>query len=76
MHREITPLRDLVDAGVKVGLVTDNVPISLFWLIWESVARLARVTNERVAPEQAITRAGGRGIAGGRLDEGLRHSRG
>jgi predicted amidohydrolase YtcJ len=56
-HREITPLRDLVDAGVKVGLVTDNVPISLFWPIWESVARLARVTNERVAPEQAITGA-------------------
>jgi predicted amidohydrolase YtcJ len=56
-HREISPLRDLLDAGVKVGLVTDNVPISLFWPIWESVARLSRVTNERVAPEQAITRA-------------------
>ena len=56
-HREITPLRDLVDAGVHVGLVTDNVPISLFWPIWESVARLARVTNERVAPDQALTRA-------------------
>jgi predicted amidohydrolase YtcJ len=38
-------------------LVTDNVPISLFWPIWESVARLARVTNERVAPDQALTRA-------------------
>jgi predicted amidohydrolase YtcJ len=56
-HREITPLRDLLDAGVHVGLVTDNVPVSLFWPIWESVARLARVTNERVAPDQAITRA-------------------
>jgi predicted amidohydrolase YtcJ len=56
-HREITPLRDLLDAGVHVGLVTDNVPISLFWPIWESVARLARVTNERVAPDQALTRA-------------------
>ena len=55
--REITPLRDLLDAGVKVGLVTDNVPISLFWPIWESVARRALVTNERVAPDQAITRA-------------------
>jgi predicted amidohydrolase YtcJ len=55
-HREITPLRDLLDAGVNVGLVTDNVPISLFWPIWESVARVA-ITNERVAPEQAITRA-------------------
>jgi predicted amidohydrolase YtcJ len=56
-HREITPMRDLIDAGVQVGLVTDNVPISLFWPIWEAVARRARVTNERVAPEQAITRA-------------------
>jgi amidohydrolase family protein/TAT (twin-arginine translocation) pathway-exported protein len=33
-HREITPLCDLLDAGVTVGLVTDNVPISLFWPIW------------------------------------------
>ena len=38
-------------------MVGDNVPVSLFWPIWESVARLARVTNERVAPDQAITRA-------------------
>ena len=55
-QRENTPLRDLIDAGVKVGLITDNVPISLFWPIWESVARVSRVTNERIAPEQAITR--------------------
>jgi predicted amidohydrolase YtcJ len=45
-HREITPMRDLIDAGVNVGLVTDNVPVSLFWPIWEVVARLDRVTNE------------------------------
>jgi hypothetical protein len=56
-QRENTPLKDLIDAGVKVALITDNVPISLFWPIWESVARLSRVTNERIAPEQAITRA-------------------
>src|SRR5215467_215687 len=48
---------DLIDGGVNVGLVTDNVPISMFWPIWEVVARLDRVTNERVAPEQALTRA-------------------
>jgi len=52
-----TPLRDLLDAGVQVGLVTDNVPVSLFWPIWETVARLSRVTNTRIAPEQALTRA-------------------
>jgi len=56
-QRENTPLRDLIDAGVKVGLITDNVPISLFWPIWESVVRLSRVTNEPIAPEQAISRA-------------------
>jgi predicted amidohydrolase YtcJ len=49
-------LRELIDAGVHVGLITDNAPISLFWPIWESVARLTRVTNERIAPEQALTR--------------------
>ncbi len=54
-----TPLRDLLDAGVKVGLVTDNVPVSLFWPIWETVTRLSRVTNAPIAPAQALTRAGG-----------------
>ena len=53
---QIAPLRQLLDAGVKVALATDNVPVSMFWPIWESVARLS-VTNERVAPNQAITRA-------------------
>jgi predicted amidohydrolase YtcJ len=53
---ELTPLRRLLDAGVKVGLVTDNVPVSMFWPIWESIARLS-VTNEHIAPNQAITRA-------------------
>jgi predicted amidohydrolase YtcJ len=56
-QRENTPLRDLLDAGVKVGLVTDNVPVSMFWPVWQSVARRDRVTNERVSPEQALTRA-------------------
>ena len=41
---------------MEVGLVTDNVPVSMFWPIWESVARLSRIANTRIAPEQAITR--------------------
>ena len=53
---ENTPLRDLLDAGVTVGLVTDNVPVSMFWPVWQSIARLDR-TNEHVSPEQALTRA-------------------
>jgi predicted amidohydrolase YtcJ len=56
-HREITPLRDLLDAGVKVGLATDNVPVSMFWPMWQAVARMSNVTNQPVAPEQAISRA-------------------
>jgi predicted amidohydrolase YtcJ len=56
-HREITPLRDLLDAGVNVGLATDNVPVSLFAPVWQAVARINRYTNARIAPEQAITRA-------------------
>jgi predicted amidohydrolase YtcJ len=56
-QREITPLRDLLDAGVKVGLATDNVPVSMFWPIWQAVARISNATQDRIAPEQAISRA-------------------
>jgi len=55
-HREIVPLRDLLDAGVKVALATDNVPVSMFWPIWQCTSRMNRYTNERVVPEQALTR--------------------
>jgi predicted amidohydrolase YtcJ len=55
-HREIAPISDLLSAGVKVALATDNVPVSLFWPVWQSIARIDRYTNERVAPEQALTR--------------------
>jgi predicted amidohydrolase YtcJ len=53
---EISPLRALVDAGVHVSLATDNVPVSLFWPIWQSVSRESRYTGERIAPAQALTR--------------------
>jgi predicted amidohydrolase YtcJ len=56
-QRDNTPLRDLIDAGVRIGLVTDNVPVSMFWPIWQSIAREDRISHARVAPEQAITRA-------------------
>ncbi len=55
-HREITPVRDLLDAGVKVSLVTDNVPVSMFLPIWQVVSRM-NIRQELVAPEQAISRA-------------------
>jgi predicted amidohydrolase YtcJ len=54
---EIVPLRSLLDAGVKVALATDNVPISLFLPIWQTIARTDYRTKQRVAPEQALGRA-------------------
>jgi predicted amidohydrolase YtcJ len=55
-HGEIAPIRSLIAAGVKVALATDNVPVSLFWPVWQTIARINRYTNETVAPEQALTR--------------------
>ena len=34
----------------------DNVPVSMFWPIWQAVARRARDSEEPIAPEQALTR--------------------
>jgi predicted amidohydrolase YtcJ len=53
---EISPLRSLMDAGVTVSLATDNVPVSMFYPIWQSVARRSLYTGERIAPAQALTR--------------------
>ena len=55
-HMEIAPIRSLVDAGVSVALATDNVPVSLFWPVWQAISRMNRYTNEQVVPEQALTR--------------------
>ena len=56
-HREIVPLRSLLDAGIEVSLATDNVPVSLFLPIWQTIARTSFRTGQRVAPEEALTRA-------------------
>jgi predicted amidohydrolase YtcJ len=56
-HGEIVPLRSLADAGVHVSLATDNVPVSLFLPMWQTIARTSYQTKERVAPEQALSRA-------------------
>jgi predicted amidohydrolase YtcJ len=56
-HSEIVPLRSLLDAGVKVALATDNTPTSLFLPIWQTLRRSPYHSQERVAPEQALTRA-------------------
>jgi predicted amidohydrolase YtcJ len=56
-HGEIVPLRSLLDAGVKVSLATDNVPVSPFLPIWQVVARRSYQSKEQVAPGEALSRA-------------------
>jgi predicted amidohydrolase YtcJ len=53
----IVPLRHLKEAGVHVALATDNVPPSLFWPIWQVVARAGRTTNRVIGPAQRLSRA-------------------
>ncbi len=55
-ENEISPLRSLVDAGVKLSLGTDNVPVSMFYPIWQAVARKSLYTGEVIAPEQKLSR--------------------
>jgi predicted amidohydrolase YtcJ len=56
-HSEIVPLRSLLDAGVKVALATDNVPVSLWLPVWQTIARESYQTKQRVAPAEALSRA-------------------
>jgi predicted amidohydrolase YtcJ len=56
-HREINPLRSLTAAGVRVALATDNVPVSSFLPIAQTIARTAYGGRARVAPEEALSRA-------------------
>jgi predicted amidohydrolase YtcJ len=55
-ENDLVPLRRLLDAGVPVALGTDNVPVSLWYPIWQTVARIDRTINAQVAPRQALTR--------------------
>ncbi len=56
-HGEIVPLRSLLNAGVKVSLATDNVPVSAFLPIWQTVARTSYQTKERIGASEALSRA-------------------
>lgn len=59
----LMPLKSLVRAGVPVGLVTDNLPASLFHAIWHAVARrdrngaLVGPEDERLSREEALRAA-------------------
>ena len=54
---EVSPLRSLIEAGVPVSLATDNVPVSMFWPMWQAVTRINRYSGAPVAPEEALSRS-------------------
>jgi predicted amidohydrolase YtcJ len=56
-HGEIVPLRSLLNAGVKISLATDNVPVSPFLPIWQTIARTSYQTKERIGASEALSRA-------------------
>jgi predicted amidohydrolase YtcJ len=56
-HGEIVPLRSLLNAGVKVSLATDNVPVSPFLPISQTIARTSYQTKERIGAAEALSRA-------------------
>ena len=53
---DIAPIRRLLDAGVNVGLATDNVPTTLFYPLWHTVSRWNMISEDRIAPDQALSR--------------------
>ena len=52
----ISPLVSLTAAGVPVTFGTDNVPVSLFYPIWQSVAREDLSSGQVVAPDERLSR--------------------
>jgi predicted amidohydrolase YtcJ len=52
----ISPLASLIKAGVPVTFGTDNVPVSLFYPIWQSIARKDLTTREVIAPAEKLSR--------------------
>ncbi|MDB5414273.1 MAG: metallo-dependent hydrolase [Rubritepida sp.] len=52
----ISPLRWLEEAGVTYALATDNVPVSLFYPMWQAVSRQSLYTQRMVGERQAISR--------------------
>ena len=53
---DIMPLRRMLDAGAHFALATDNLPVSLFHPYWQTVSRIDRVTGERIAEDQKLSR--------------------
>ena len=55
-ENDIVPLKRLLDHGIHVSLATDNVPTSLFYPVWQSIARENLHTGTRIGGAQALSR--------------------
>ena len=55
-EEDIVPLERLREHGVHVSLATDNVPTSLFYPVWQSIARENLHTGARIGAGQALSR--------------------
>ncbi len=55
-ENEIVPLRSVVEAGIHIGLGTDNVPTTLWYPVWHAVTRYNMDIDGPIAPDQALTR--------------------
>ena len=41
---------------MNIGLATDNVPTTLFYPMWHAVSRWNMISEDRIAPDQALSR--------------------
>ncbi len=55
-ENEIAPLKSVLEAGIHIGLGTDNVPTTLWYPIWQAVTRYNMDIDGPIAPDQALTR--------------------
>jgi predicted amidohydrolase YtcJ len=55
-ENDISPVKSLLDKGVVVALATDNVPVSLFYPMWQVLKRQSLWTKEIIGEEQIISR--------------------
>ncbi len=55
-EEDIVPIRRLREHGVHVSLATDNVPTSLWYPVWQSIARENLHTGARIGAGQALSR--------------------
>ena len=53
---EIAPIQSLLDKGVVVAMASDNVPVSMFYPIWQAIKRQNLWTGETIGADQAISR--------------------